>query len=367
MKVNRRDFLKRAGQGALVAAATGSLGGCSLGDGSASSKSVKKRGSQRLSIRRLRKWEKLEYGMFACFSMNTLDTKKYKAGQIPASVYAPDSLDVEQWISVARDAGMKYAVLTAHTQLGFCLWPSSHTDYTVAGSGNKTDVVEKFVRACEKKGLMAGLYYCSMDSHHLFGSQTRDMSNIGFMGGTPKTQGDDLPPYTTSVYQTFMTAQVTEMLTRYGSVGEVWIDLPGELGRGYRTFLYNYIAELLPDALIMMNNGVPDSTKYDYQYAFPSDLLSIERGLPPESGYQKWRHIEGKDYYMPCEVCDTLGEKWYHDPSDPPRPDQGLVGMLEDSRNGGANLLLSVPANKHGIITDEYIRALMRLRKNAQI
>ncbi len=64
---------------------------------------------------------------------------------------------------------------------------------------------------------------------------------------------------------------------------EKWIDLPGELWRGYRTFLYHRMAELQPETYFMMNNGVPDSTKYDYHYAFPSDLLAIERGIPPQS------------------------------------------------------------------------------------
>ena len=123
----------------------------------------------------------------------------------------------------------------------------------------------------------------------------------------------------------------------------------------------------MPDVVIMMNNGVPDSTKYDVEYAWPSDLIAMERGLPPAGGYRKWRKIEGKDYYVPGEVCDTLGEKWYHDTSDPPRSDRRLLGMLQACRKGGASLLLSVPASKHGVITDEYIRAVMRLRKNAQM
>lgn len=364
--MNRRDFLKKSSQGGFLALASCSSG-CLSTDKSPSDKPESRRGHQRLSVQRLKEWEKLRYGMFACFAMNTFDTKKYAPGQIPADLYAPHSLDVEQWISVARDAGMTYAVLTVQTETGFCLWPSNHSDYTVANSGNKTDVVERFVKACDKKGLMAGLYYCSMDNYHGYGSLTRDFAKRGFIPRFPRTQHEDLPPYTTSVYQTFMTAQITELLTRYGPVGEVWIDLPGELGRGYRTFLYHYIAELLPDAVIMMNNGVPDSTKYDVEYAWPSDLIAMERGLPPESGYQKWRIIEDKDYYVPGEVCDTLGEKWYHDVSDPPRSDKRLLGMYQACQKGGANLLLSVPPSKHGVITDDYIKVLMRLRKNTKI
>ncbi len=145
------------------------------------------------------------------------------------------------------------------------------------------------------------------------------------------------------------------------------IDLPGELGRGYRTFLYHYMAELRPETYIMMNKGTSDSTRYNYLYSFPSDLLAVERGLPPKSGYQKWRTVEGKEYYMPGEVCDPIGKNWYYRAPDPPRPDQQLLEEYLACRQRGVNLLLNVPPDKHGLIPDEYVQALMRLRKNARI
>ncbi|MCK4789274.1 MAG: alpha-L-fucosidase, partial [Desulfobacteraceae bacterium] len=201
----------------------------------------------------------------------------------------------------------------------------------------------------------------------LFGSLTRSDAKRRFMKSFPKTQDEELPPYTTSVYQTFMTAQITELFTKYGPAAEMWIDLPGELGRGYRTFLYHHIAELQPETYIMMNNGVSDSTQYDYHYAFPSDLLAIERGMPPESGYQKWRTIEGKEYYMPGEVCDPIGRHWYYRPPASPRPDRQLLEQYLACRRRGVNLLLDVPPDKHGLVPDEYVQALMRLQKNARI
>src|SRR5437868_4833758 len=99
--------------------------------------------------------------MFIHFGMSTFLGQEIPDGKAPSTAYVPDKLDVDQWISVARDAGMKYAILTAKHVAGHCLWPSALTDYTVASSSNQTDVVGAFVKACEKKGLMAGLYYCS--------------------------------------------------------------------------------------------------------------------------------------------------------------------------------------------------------------
>lgn len=373
MKIKRRDFFKRTGQGAMAATALAALSGFSPVNTSTSmANPPQKPGAQRLSIAKLKKWEDWGYGMFIHFGMSTFagwqeygERKSQKFQSPPVSAYNPDKLDVDQWVSVARDAGMKYVVLTAKHEYGHCLWPSEFTDYSVANSPNQTDIVEKLVRACEKRGIKPGLYYCSSDLHNLFGSLTRPDAKRNFMQTFPKTQDEDLPPYTTSVYQTFMTAQITELLTKYGPICEMWIDLPGELGRGYRTFLYDYMAGLQPETYIMMNKGTPDSTKYDYQYSFPSDLLAIERGVPPETGYQKWRTVEGKDYYMPGEVCDTIGKDWFFGPSDSPRPD--LLQQYLACRERGANLLLNVPPDKHGLITDEYVGALMSLKKKAGI
>ena len=75
--------------------------------------------------------------------------------------------------------------------------------------------------------------------------------------------------------------------------------------------------------------------------------------------------VEGKDYYMPGEVCDTIGQDWLFGPSDPPRPD--LLQQYLACRDRGANLLLNVPPDKHGLITDEYVHALMSMKKNAGI
>lgn len=364
--MDRRDFFNKTSLALLLAGSSGSLIGYSSAK-AATAPEASKRGSQRHTIKRLKQWEAMRYGMFIHFGMSTFTGIEHADGKVPASTYAPDKLDVEQWISVARDAGMRYAVLTAKHGDGHCLWPSEHTQYSVTNSTNKTDVVEAFVKACEKKGLKPGLYYCSCDGHNLFGSQPRGHSKRIFMPTFPKTQEEPMPPYTSSLYHNFMTAQITELLTNYGPVAEMWVDAPGELGWGYRTFLYNYISELQPDIVIMMNNGVPDSTKYDVAYAWPSDLLAIERGIPPESGYQKWRMIKGKEYYMPGEVCDPIGVHWFYMPNDPPRADQVLLNLLQNCHKRSVNLLLNVPPNKHGLIPDEHVQALLRLRKNASL
>jgi len=76
---------------------------------------------------------------------------------------------------------------------------------------------------------------------------------------------------------------------------------------------------------------------------------------------------EGKEYYMPGEVCDTVGKNWFYFESDKPRSDKDLLEMFQACQERGVNLLLDVPPDKHGLIPDYHVQALMRLRKNAGI
>jgi alpha-L-fucosidase len=350
--VSRRNFLKEGALGAMAASVT--LTGLHS-NAAGADETAESRGSQRLNLDQLKAWEALGYGMFIHFGMSTYVQNELPDGLAPASVYAPDKLDVRQWVSVARDAGMKYAVVCAKHVAGHCLWPSQHTSYTVANSSDKTDVIGKFVEACQACGVLPGIYYCSWDNHNRFGSKT------------PSDPTEDSPAYTTSLYQDFQTAQLTELLTQYGPMAEIWIDIPGVLGRGYRTFLYRHVAELQPGTVIMMNSGISTQEEYDVAYAWPSDLIAIERSLPPEGGHKKWRTIEGKTYYIPGEVCDPIGKDWFYVEGDVPRPDADLLAQFKACKARGANLLLDVPPDKHGVIPAASVDALMRLRKSAGV
>ncbi len=343
MDISRRAFLATSACATVAGTAAAPAQGAEPGGD-------EPKGSQRLSLDKLRAWESLGYGMFIHFGMSTFVQNELPDGKAPASSYAPDKLDVGQWISVARDAGMKYAVLTTKHVAGHCLWPTKHTDYSVVNSGDKTDVVEKFVTACRDKGLLPGFYYCSWDNHNRFES---------------RTPSDGKGPYTTSLYQTFQTAQITELLTQYGPIAEMWIDIPGVLGRGYRTFIYEHVASLQPDIVIMMNSGISDQIHYNVDYAWPSDIIAIERRLPAEGGFQKMREIEGKTYYMPGEVCDPIGKEWFWVEGDLPRADDDLAKQYAACKARGVNLLLDVAPDKHGLIPDYSAAALNRLRKSA--
>ena len=320
-------------------------------------------GHQRLSMERLRAFEALKYGLFIHFGMSTYDGTELSKGDRPASYYAPDKLDVDQWISVARDAGMRYAVLTAKHVAGFCLWPSAHTDYHVGNSSNKTDVVEAFVNACRKKGVLPGLYYCSWDNHHRLGSVLPDEAPSG--GSTWWANC-----YVTTRYMHWQYQQLEELHARYGPVAEWWIDIPHILGFEKRHEQYNHLATLTPDAVIAMNHGITNGSKVDITRSWPTDVMSIERNVPDSNrGYNPWQEVavtgtDKRTCYVPAEVCDPIGYEWFHVPGDTPRSDQELLAMrlLIESRN--ANFLLNVPPDKSGRIPEDSVAALMRLRRN---
>ncbi len=316
-------------------------------------------GAQRLPLAKLHAWEALGYGMFIHYGMSTFVGQELPSGQEPSTQYAPDALDVDQWIQVARDAGMTYAILTTKHVSGHCLWPSKHTDYHIGTSGDTTDVVGAFVTACAKYGVMPGFYYCTWDNHHRLGSVTWSDA------GLERT-------FTTAAYREFQMAQIEELLTQYGLIGEVWVDIPGPLGNDGRRVQYAQIARLQPEAVIMMNHGCTDGSVLRYEYAWPTDLMAIERFLPHSNhGYEPWFSVaqtrsDVQDYYLPGEVCDPLGYEWFYVEGDRPRRDLELLGMRLICQERHTNLLLDVPPDRHGLIPAESVGALMRLRRNLE-
>ena len=331
------------------------------------------RGAQRLPLDRLEQWRYLGYGMFIHFGMSTFLGEELPHGRHGASTYAPDALDVDQWIAVARDAGMTYAVLTTKHVAGHCLWPSDHTDYHVGHSAETTDVVAAFTDACRRHGLMPGLYYCCWDNHHRFGSVTPTDTHLrwGEELGFRRNTRHQHEAYTTAAYRDFQLRQIEELLTRYGPIGEMWVDIPGVLGPEGRRELYDHIVSFNDDIVIMMNHGLSDGLTFDPNYAWPTDLMAIERNLPAARGKHGradgWYRLkldggERRDYWIPAEVCDTIGQAWFHEDADTPRSDAELAGMHLLCQGRGANLLLNVPPDRSGRIPQRCVDALHRLR-----
>src|SRR5262245_39832446 len=147
-------------------------------------------------------WQRDELAMFLHFGVNTFSDREWGDGKEDPAMFAPAALDARAWARIARAAGFRAMILTAKHHDGFCLWPTKTTTHSVASSpwrGGRGDLVREFVDACRAEGLKPGLYLSPWDRHE--------------------------PRYGDSEkYNDFYCDQLTELLTRYGQIHEVWFD-----------------------------------------------------------------------------------------------------------------------------------------------
>lgn len=303
---------------------------------------------QRLSMDKLREWEKLGYGMFIHFGMSTFDGMELNPGTTPIEKFYPEKIDVESWIITAKEAGMKYAVLASKHTSGFCLWDSKYTDYNSLNSSVNLDIVDEFIKACDKHNIKSGLYYCSWDNHHSYGSVGHD--KLGWDNG-----------YVSREYEEFQLLQIKELLLEYTNINEFWIDIPSMLSRGYKEHIYKVISSMLPDCKILMNRGLNIGLSID-ESSFPSDIFAIERITPNGFGWNPLQEFEDKKYYIPCETCETIGLEWFYTEGDYSRSDEEITSMFYLSRCRGSNMLLNVSPNKDGLIPTWQKDSLFMLR-----
>jgi alpha-L-fucosidase len=293
------------------------------------------------------RYEAMCYGMFIHFTMNTfLDQPFWETlkGPLPRSdTYHPTELDVEQWISTAKKAGMRYAVLTAKHYLGFALWNSRYTDYSVATSGNKTDVVAEFVKACRKHEVVPGLYYSlGVDVAH---RRERRMSEIEWYEHANN--------------------QITELLSNYGPIILFWFDGMGPVPAARLQQAYETVKSLQPDCLVTVNHGQgANGTRLRH---WPTDVIAAERTLPPPEGHNPWMECDGKTYYIPMETCDTsaqgtFSKGWFWESGEQIKEvERELLPLYRKVTSRGANLLLNVAIDRKGRLPAITVERLLKL------
>lgn len=331
-------------------------------------------GAQRLSVERLDAWRSLEYGMMLHYGLGTFCNSLDEAEKCGANVYQPTALDVDQWVQVARDAGMRYIMVTAKHLRTFPLWHTDTTDFHVGNSPVPTDIIDELAKSCDRHGLKMGLYY--------FGGDTRELLDEQFRHKRPHEA------FVTAAFTDWCCQQLTELLTRYGHVEEVWFDGPQEYGPQARRELYDHVASVSPDTVIAMNtvwetNGTVPVVKPE---AWPTDVLVIESAVPPFWGRSPWRRLEEQwiwdiearrereaagdtsgrtpDYYLPVEatmLCHTADMAWWWAPTTRALTDEELLGMRLLTKTRGASLVLNATPDRRGLIPEDQAQALARV------
>ncbi|MCF7730559.1 MAG: alpha-L-fucosidase [Akkermansiaceae bacterium] len=303
------------------------------------------------------RWSSFGYGMFIHFGISTFTGIECDPGNLPTTTYAPANLDVDQWVRVARDAGMKYVVLTAKHVPGFCLWDSKvqwrgkEYDYDIATSGNTTDVVAAFTKACKQYGIMPGLYWCLLD-----------FRNNSVPSGQQWNAGK-LPDDFFQLAQD----QIAELIHHYPDVGYYWLDIPRTAGAQQRSAIYDLIKRLRPGTVVLFNHGTdaPDRqmTIEQFQAAWPTDILNTERNPAKPGQFKPEQTWEGGFRHFGYEHCDTIHGNWFWAAGDGPRPLKELFSLYQKVRAGGGNLLLNVPPDKTGRIAEADVEVLLQLKQ----
>ncbi len=197
-------------------------------------------------------WQDMRFGMFIHWGPVSLTGREIgwsRGDQTPIEVYDalykkfnPVKFNADEWVGVAKAAGMKYIVLTTKHHDGFCLWDTKFTDHNIMNTPFKRDVVKELAAACKKQGIKFGAYYSVCDWHHPDFPLTSP-------GGTVRRKKSNL-----DAYQQYLLNQIKELITNYGPLVTIWNDVPQEFsGRGAATI--KMVRGLQPDILINDRTG----------------------------------------------------------------------------------------------------------------
>ncbi|RXG30167.1 alpha-L-fucosidase [Leeuwenhoekiella palythoae] len=313
-----------------------------------------------------------QYGMFIHFSINTFNDIPWSDGSLPASSYNPTTVDAEQWVKTAKDAGMNYIILISKHHDGFCLWDSAYTDYDVASSGNGTNVIEEVAKACKKFDIELGLYYSLWDRKE---------------NGNAYINGENTVPYTyvkdsvaDQKYNRFMINQLNELIDitqPYTDVVEFWFDggWTKEHNRWPLNDIYQTIKSRVPECQIGVNwsIGLPENIDYHAVYPedqkegypiryFPSDFRLGDPMLPANPDPKLFTH-KGKTYYMPWESTVCLSERWFYNTTDSTYKSIAQLTDLYQKATAQNNILiLNAPPNREGKIRAKDQEILLELK-----
>jgi alpha-L-fucosidase len=301
-------------------------------------------------------WQRDELAMFVHFGVNTFTDREWGDGSESPSIFNPTALDARQWARAAKSAGFRAMILTAKHHDGFCLWPTRTTSHSVASSpwrGGRGDVVREFVDACRAEGLQPGLYLSPWDRHE------------------PR-YGD------TARYNDFYIDQLTELLTQYGRIHEVWFDGANGEGPNGKSQQYDWprtwgtVRRLQPEA-VMFSDAGPDVRWIGNERgtAGTTNWSTVDPRIvtaPGVSGDEVMRSLQDGDrdgtVWRPGETDVSIRPGWFHHPAEDTkvRSADDLVQLYFTSVGRNSKLLLNVPPGRDGRLHATDVANLLAMR-----
>jgi alpha-L-fucosidase len=311
---------------------------------------------------RMQWWVEARFGMFIHWGLYAIPGGEWNGrtnhaewirhtAQIPKATYDvfldqfnPTRFDADQWVSLAREAGMKYIVITSKHHDGFCLWPSELTDYDVASTPFKRDILGELSAACRKQGVKMCFYHSIMDWGH--------------PNYPPRKWEEDRPGDQVDMekYTAHMKGQLEELVDNYDPA-VMWFDGEWESAWTHEAGkdLYQYVRSLKPD--IIINNRV-DKGRRGMQGMTKDGEFRGDFGTPeqeiPHTG------IPGVNW----ESCMTMNRHWGWNKNDRDWKSTGdLVRKTIDIASKGGNYLLNIGPKPDGSFPAEAIERLRGIGK----
>ncbi|SCD22148.1 Alpha-L-fucosidase [Proteiniphilum saccharofermentans] len=301
---------------------------------------------------RMEWWTNDRFGMFIHWGIYALPARHEWVKQrerIPDEAYQkyfdhfnPDLYNPREWAAKAKKAGMKYVVLTSKHHDGFCLWDTKYTDFKVTNTPYGKDLIKPFVDAFRAEGIKIGFYYSLIDWHHPHFTYDRIHPNGPTDAEERKKANENR---NMDIYRQYMKDQLTELLTQFGRIDELFLDFsyPGENGKGHEDWkseeLLALVRKLQPN--ILVNNRMDlDHTDWGW------DFITPEQFMP-----QEWPTVRGER--VPWETCQTFSGSWgYHRDEYTWKSTHQLVVMLIETVSKGGNLLLNVGPTARGVFDE---------------
>lgn len=272
--------------------------------------------------------------------------------------FDPKDYDPKKWAKAAKNAGMKYVVLTAKHHDGFCLFDSQYTEFKSTNTKCKRDFVAEYVEAVRAEGLKVGLYFSLIDWFHEDFPHYGDRNHPMRTNENYKNDNRDF-----SRYVTYLHNQVRELCTNYGKLDVLWFDfsyddMTGEKWEG--TKLVDMVRTLQPEVIIdnrLEVSGIGyGSLAEGKPTPYHGDFVSPEQMIPP-NGIQD---VNGKDLIW--EACITMNQNWgYHATDKYFKPASMLIRKLVECVSKGGNMLLNVGPDANGNIPEESLDILEKI------